>query len=102
MNRVDELTALVAVVEHGSFSVAADRLGIAKSTVSRRVTDLETRLGVRLFNRTTRRLNLTEPGCALHERTVRILADWVAVCPLPESTHQTSISVIFDRSPKFS
>lgn len=76
MSRYDELTALVSVVEQGSFSAAADRLGIAKSAVSRRVTDLETRLGVRLMNRTTRRLSLTDAGRALHERAVRILADW--------------------------
>lgn len=76
MNRFEELSSLVAVVEHGSFSAAAERLDIAKSVVSRRVTDLEVRLGVRLLNRTTRRLNLTEPGRVLHERAVRILADW--------------------------
>ncbi len=75
MNRFDELTALVAVVEHGSFSAAAERLDIAKSAISRRVTDLEARLGVRLLNRTTRRLNLTEPGLVLHERAVQLLAD---------------------------
>ncbi|MGB1109406.1 MAG: LysR family transcriptional regulator [Gammaproteobacteria bacterium] len=76
MNRYEELSALVAVVEHGSFSAAAEHLGLAKSAVSRRVTELENRLGVRLLNRTTRRLNLTEPGRSLHERAVRILADW--------------------------
>ena len=76
LNRFDELKALVAVVERGSFSAAAERLDIAKSAVSRRVTDLEARLGVRLLNRTTRRLNLTEPGRVLHERAVQLLADW--------------------------
>jgi DNA-binding transcriptional LysR family regulator len=76
MNRFEELSALVSVVEQGSFSAAAERLDIAKSAVSRRVTDLEARLGVRLLNRTTRRLNLTESGRVLHERAVRILADW--------------------------
>jgi DNA-binding transcriptional LysR family regulator len=76
LNRFDELSALVAVVEHGSFSAAAERPDIAKSAVSRRVADLEARLGVRLLNRTTRRLHLTEPGRVLHERTVQLLADW--------------------------
>lgn len=76
MNRFDELASLVAVVEHGSFSAAAKRLDTAKSAVSRRITDLEARLGVRLLNRTTRRLGLTEPGRVLYERAVRILADW--------------------------
>ncbi|MEA3413735.1 MAG: LysR family transcriptional regulator [Pseudomonadota bacterium] len=76
MNRYEELAAFVGVVEHGSFSAAAERLGSAKSAVSRRVSELEARLGVRLLNRTTRRLSLTDAGHALHERAVRILADW--------------------------
>lgn len=76
MNRYDELVAFVGVVEQGSFSAAADRMGVAKSAVSRRVSELEARLGVRLLNRTTRRLSLTDAGQALHERAVRILADW--------------------------
>jgi DNA-binding transcriptional LysR family regulator len=54
---------------------AADRLGISVSAVSRHVADLESRLGVRLLNRTTRRLSLTESGGAFHERAVQLLAD---------------------------
>lgn len=69
------MTAFVKVVEADSFSEAARRLGVAKSIVSRRVGALETRLGVRLFNRTTRRLSLTEAGHAYYERVRRILTD---------------------------
>jgi len=76
MNRYEELSAFVGVVEHGGFSAAAERMGNAKSAVSRRVGDLEARLGVRLLNRTTRRLSLTDAGRVLHERALRILADW--------------------------
>ncbi len=75
MNRVDELQALVSVVEAGGFSKAAARLGVAKSVVSRRLRALESRLGVQLLQRTTRTRSLTGPGRQLYERAVRILAD---------------------------
>ena len=75
MNRLDDLEAFVAVVEAGSITQAADRLGIAKSAVSRRLSALEQRLGVELIRRTTRRLNLTETGRGFYEQSSRILAD---------------------------
>jgi DNA-binding transcriptional LysR family regulator len=75
MDRLAALTAFAAVVETKSFSAAAQRLRIAKSAVSRQVGELETALGVRLLNRTTRSLSLTEVGRAYHGRVERILAD---------------------------
>ncbi len=60
----DGVMAFLAVVETLSFTKAALRLGIAKSAVSRRVSDLEENLGVRLIHRTTRRLHLTDAGTA--------------------------------------
>ena len=75
MDRFEELEVFVAVVEAGSFTAAADRLDIAKSAVSRRVSALEERLGVQLLRRTTRRLNLTETGQSFYEHSARILAD---------------------------
>jgi DNA-binding transcriptional LysR family regulator len=75
MDRFEELQAFVAVVEAGSFTAAADRLDIAKSAVSRRVSALEERLGAQLLRRTTRRLNLTETGQSFYEHSTRILAD---------------------------
>lgn len=75
MDRYEELRTLVAVVESGSFSAAAERLGLAKSAISRRLSDLESRLGVRLLSRTTRRLSPTDAGAALHERARQLLAD---------------------------
>jgi len=75
MHRFEDLRAFVAVVETGSFTAAADRLGIAKSATSRRMASLESRLGVQLLQRTTRRLNLTDTGRSFYERSSRILAD---------------------------
>lgn len=75
MNRFEDLQAFVAVVEAGSFTAAADRLDIAKSAISRRVSALEKRLGVQLLHRTTRRLNLTDTGRSFYEHSSRILAD---------------------------
>jgi DNA-binding transcriptional LysR family regulator len=73
--RLEELQTFVGVVESGGFTAAAERLGLAKSAVSRRVSDLESRLGVQLLHRTTRRVSLTEAGEQLYERALRILAD---------------------------
>ncbi len=73
-DRFEDLRVLVAVVSGGGFAAAAERLGVAKSAVSRRIRDLEDRLGVRLFNRTTRRIQLTEIGRELHDRAVELLA----------------------------
>ncbi len=75
MDRFEDLKAFVAVVEAGSFTAAAERLDLAKSAVSRRVSALESRLGVQLLRRTTRRLNLTDTGRGFYERSARILAD---------------------------
>lgn len=58
----------VNVVEHGGFTQASKHLGMPKSTLSRRVTDLESQLGVQLLQRSTRRVALTAAGDALYER----------------------------------
>jgi len=63
------------VVEAKSFSAAAQRLGIAKSAVSRHITLLEKSVGVRLLNRTTRSLNLTEIGETYYQGCARIVAE---------------------------
>lgn len=76
MNRFEEFETFVRVVEAGSLTAAADQMGIAKSAVSRRLKELETRLGVQLMTRTTRQLTLTDSGNALYERALRLLADW--------------------------
>ena len=75
MDRFADMQMLVSVVEAGSISAAAERLTLAKSAVSRRLAELEARLGVSLIHRTTRRLNLTDSGRAYYARCVAILAD---------------------------
>jgi DNA-binding transcriptional LysR family regulator len=75
MDRILSISAFAAVVEHGSFVRAAERLAISTSTLSRQIAELEQHLGVRLLNRTTRRLSLTESGQAFYERAVQVLAD---------------------------
>ena len=75
MDRFADMQMFVGVVEAGSLSAAADRLNLAKSAVSRRLAELEARLGVSLIQRTTRRLNLTDSGRAYYDRCVVILAD---------------------------
>jgi len=75
MTAFDEMNSFVRVVEAGSISKAAEQLGMAKSGVSRRLADLESRLGVRLMNRTTRRSSLTDAGRTYYEGAVKLLSD---------------------------
>ena len=75
MDRFAELRAFVEVVRAGAFVKAADALDLSKAAVSRQVGDLEKRLGVRLLNRTTRRLSLTDEGQRFHEHARTVLAD---------------------------
>jgi LysR family transcriptional regulator, regulator for bpeEF and oprC len=65
----------VKVVEKGSFTAAALALGVPKATLSRKISELEQRLGTRLLKRTTRKLGLTEAGTLYYERSARIAAD---------------------------
>ncbi len=62
MNRLLEMEIFATVADAGSISGAAERLDMAKSAVSKRLADLEIRLGVSLMTRTTRRLSLTDAG----------------------------------------
>jgi DNA-binding MarR family transcriptional regulator len=75
MDRVSSMLSFVKVVEHGGFSSAARQLNLATSVVTTHVKWLEERLGVRLLNRTTRNVSLTEAGRAYYERCVQILSE---------------------------
>lgn len=75
MDRLTSLSVFTQVVERGGFSAAARRLDMSTAMVSNHVQALEDRLGVRLLNRTTRRVSTTEVGRAYYERCVRILGE---------------------------
>ncbi|HKX06550.1 MAG TPA: LysR family transcriptional regulator [Stellaceae bacterium] len=72
---LNELRVFTKVAEAGSFTLAGKRLGMPKSTVSLQIARLEERLGVRLLQRTTRKLRLTEEGGAFYERCRRVMED---------------------------
>jgi DNA-binding transcriptional LysR family regulator len=75
MDQLRALRIFAQVIAEGSFAGAARVLDLAPAVVTRTVSDLEDHLGVRLLNRTTRKLALTEVGQAYLERVKRILAD---------------------------
>lgn len=86
MSKFEEMDTFVKVVEAGTMTLAAERLNIAKSAVSRRLSELEERLQAQLFIRTTRKLTLTDTGRGFYQRCLRILAD------VDESEAQVSLS----------
>lgn len=92
MNGTDfeQITAFVAAVEHGGFTAAGQALARDGSILSRRVTALEKRLGVRLMERTTRRLALTEAGEAFHQR---MLAALRALQEIEQDTSAAAVGV---------
>ncbi|MEM7282081.1 MAG: LysR family transcriptional regulator [Pseudomonadota bacterium] len=77
MSRYEEIETFVQVVDAGSITAAADRIRVAKSAVSRRIKELEKRLGVQLLHRSSRNQTLTDTGQALYDRSVELLQDWV-------------------------
>jgi DNA-binding transcriptional LysR family regulator len=72
---LNEAAVFTKVVQIGSFSGAANALGMPKSTVSRKIAELEERLGARLLQRTTRRLSLTDAGNAFHRHALRAVQE---------------------------
>lgn len=90
------LSRFVAVAETASFSVAAKRLRLPKSSVSRGVARLEDALGTQLLHRTTRQVTLSAAGAALYERAAPLLLSLrEAVGALPDQKEQPSPSEIW-------
>ena len=75
MDLIEELRAFVATAQTGSFTAAADQIGVSNRLTSKYVAELEARLGVRLFQRTTRRVGLTPAGAELMARAPALLDD---------------------------
>ncbi len=76
---LNDLNLFIRVVETGSFTAAADSLDVQKSTISRRIAQLEDTLGIRLIQRTTRKLKLTPEGEELFSRAQPLVDDLAAV-----------------------
>lgn len=74
-NRLGDITAFVSAVDNGSFTAAAEALGLTRSAIGKSVARLEERLGARLLHRTTRTLSLSDEGRIVYERWRRILED---------------------------
>jgi DNA-binding transcriptional LysR family regulator len=91
MDRFQAIRVFAQVVESGSFSSAAGKLGLSATAASRHVADLEAHLHTRLLNRTTRRVSLTESGRAFYERSVQLLAD------LDEAEQEASRAAVVPR-----
>jgi len=81
----NDLLLFARVVDEGSFSRAAERLGLPKSTISRRVAALETQLGERLLLRTTRKLTVTDFGVAVLEHAHHVVEDVAAAASLAQN-----------------
>lgn len=73
MKLLNDMALFVEVIKANSFRGAAEAVGMPNSTVSRRIAELERRIGLRLLNRTTRRIELTEGGRLYYERCRRIV-----------------------------
>jgi DNA-binding transcriptional LysR family regulator len=86
MDRFDELQVLVAILDTGSMAAAARKLGRSPAAVTRVLGALEARAGVRLLERSTRRLTPTEAGLRLAEQARRLLADYEAALDAEETS----------------
>jgi len=91
VDRYQALRVFSQVVESGSFSAAAGKLGVSTTAASRHVAELEAHLQTRLLNRTTRRVSLTETGRGFYERAVQLLAD------LEEAEQEASRAAVVPR-----
>ena len=92
MNPITDLNNLrlfAEVVEHGSFTAAAHSLGVQTSKLSRRIRALEEELGVRLLNRTSRTLSLTETGRQFYQHCAALVAESVAAKDIVDQTQTT-------------
>jgi DNA-binding transcriptional LysR family regulator len=76
MDTLDGIKTVIAVVETGSFTAASERLGMSKALVSKYIGEVESQLDVRLFNRSTRRLALTEAGHSYYQKALPLIEEY--------------------------
>ncbi|MFT5757808.1 MAG: DNA-binding transcriptional LysR family regulator [Alteromonadaceae bacterium] len=88
MNQFEDMQAFVRIVEAGSITKAAEQMNTVKSSVSRRLSELEKRLGVTLIVRTTRNQTLTENGQSYYQQCLRIIDDVAEIESNMSSDHQ--------------
>ena len=88
MDRLASMSSFVQVVDTGSFSGAARQLKLSQATVTGHVQSLEQQLGIRLLNRTTRKVSLTDEGAQFYQRCSRVLAEFVEIENLARSLQQ--------------
>ncbi|OZG71755.1 LysR family transcriptional regulator [Hahella sp. CCB-MM4] len=103
-DRLEDIGVFAQVVEAGNFAAAAEKLHLTRSAVGKVIARLEHRLGVRLFQRTTRQQNLTEAGQVYYEHSLRILAEMkLAEAALdngrstPSGKLRVSVPILFGR-----
>lgn len=100
MDTLDGMRTFVAVVNAGSFTAAAERLGLSPALVSKYIGQLENRLGVRLLHRTTRRLSLTEVGRAYHERCSQLLESFDELEAAVQARHASPRGILRISAPE--
>ena len=76
MDKLQGMQLFTRVVEAGSFTAGAEQMGISRALASKLIQNLEDSLGVRLLNRTTRRISLTDPGKNYYQRVSELLAHY--------------------------
>jgi DNA-binding transcriptional LysR family regulator len=96
---LNEIAAFAGVLREGSFTRAATVLGVPKSTLSERVTRLESQLGVRLLERTTRSLKPTPEGAAYFERVAQLVSDLDEASAAVAASHRAARGLIRIGSP---
>jgi molybdenum-dependent DNA-binding transcriptional regulator ModE len=94
MDRVSSMQSFVKVVENGGFAAAARQLHLSPSLVTTHIKSLEDRLGVRLLDRNTRKVSLTEVGQAYYERCLQILAEIDEADQIAESSQMKPKGVL--------
>tara|TARA_R110001583_G_scaffold52393_2_gene162793 strand:- start:2312 stop:3211 length:900 start_codon:yes stop_codon:yes gene_type:complete len=99
MDKLETMKTFIAVVQEGAFSKAADKLDISPQLASKYVSQLEDKLQVRLLNRTTRKVNLTEAGMEYYQRCQQILDDIEEMEGALTNLHQNITGVLIISAP---